>query len=205
MLNFFESPVLRQIFVYLAGAVIRSTRELGVNSISLQSCCRLCMRFMPVEHSCQAALEDIRSMASKLVPAAFPAREDDGEPVTVRHIFIFSHRTALAQLQRAVSAPAGAPLWFAPPHLVCALPKFACIGSQPPDRYGACGLLCRRGLLVLPQYSVHYEHRASAKIDRKQLIDAFVDHVPKKVRSVRSGVAAAGAAAAPHLYSGCCF
>ncbi len=32
------------------------------------------------------------------------------------------------------------------------------------------------------QFSVFFEHRASAKIDRKQLIDAFVDHVPKKVR-----------------------
>mmetsp|Transcript_830 Transcript_830/g.2573 ORF Transcript_830/g.2573 Transcript_830/m.2573 type:complete len:373 (+) Transcript_830:225-1343(+) len=72
---------------------------------------RLCMRFMPVEYSCQASLEDIRSVAGKLVPIAFPPRDVDAEPET---------------------------------------------------------------------FSVHYEHRASAKIDRKQIIDAFVDHVPKQ-------------------------
>ena len=39
-----------------------------------------------------------------------------------------------------------------------------------------------KGRAYAAQFSVFFEHRASAKIDRKQLIDAFVDHVPKTVR-----------------------
>ena len=29
-----------------------------------------------------------------------------------------------------------------------------------------------------PQFALQYEHRASAKLDRKQVIDAFVDEIP---------------------------
>lgn len=47
---------------------------------------------------------------------------------------------------------------------------------------GFCRPALKGDVHGVPQFSVHYEHRASAKIDRKQIIDAFVDHVPKQVR-----------------------
>lgn len=49
----------------------------------LSCSCRLCLRFIPVEHVCKADLEDIKKLAEKVVPAAFPAPDEDAEPETV--------------------------------------------------------------------------------------------------------------------------
>lgn len=56
---------------------------------------RLCMRFIPVEHSCQANLEDIRSAAASLVPIALPERDGDAEPETVTITKVFKALHAL--------------------------------------------------------------------------------------------------------------
>jgi hypothetical protein len=45
--------------------------------------CRLCLRFIPVEHVCYAKLEDMRKLAAKVLPQALPARDEAAEPETV--------------------------------------------------------------------------------------------------------------------------
>ena len=45
--------------------------------------CRLCLRFIPVEHVCYAKLEDMRKLAAKVLPEELPAREEAAELETV--------------------------------------------------------------------------------------------------------------------------
>jgi hypothetical protein len=45
--------------------------------------CRLCLRFIPVEHVCHAKLEDMRKLAAKVLPEELPARDEAAEPETV--------------------------------------------------------------------------------------------------------------------------
>jgi hypothetical protein len=53
--------------------------------------CRLCLRFIPVEHVCYAKLEDMRKLAAKVLPEALPARDEAAEPETVSATHCASH------------------------------------------------------------------------------------------------------------------
>ena len=47
-------------------------------------CVRLCVRFTPVEYVVNASMEELKKLAARIIPDAFPLLGEGAAPVTVR-------------------------------------------------------------------------------------------------------------------------
>lgn len=72
----------------MSRVTLHDEQSTGVHAFARESvfACRLCLRFIPVEHVCSAKLEQMKELAAKVLPEALPARDEAAEPEMVRQL-----------------------------------------------------------------------------------------------------------------------